>query len=72
MKMIVIFVLILVVMEDALALIKLKADLSAWRVLILVVMEDALAHVINAQYRADGRLVLILVVMEDALAHELV
>ena len=60
-------VLILVVMEDALALPVLRVGGQEYpRVLILVVMEDALAH-IDTRGRFNFE-VLILVVMEDALA----
>ena len=61
-------VLILVLMEDALALIKVIIKLVALLpVLILVLMEDALAQFHSYRLRLQGR-VLILVLMEDALA----
>ena len=61
-------VLILVVMEDALALLSFGTFANVFLpVLILVVMEDALAHKIcYPAFITDS--VLILVVMEDALA----
>ena len=61
-------VLILVVMEDALARKDAEVKNFEKAVLILVVMEDALAHKnydTGLEYRG---VVLILVVMEDALA----
>ena len=61
-------VLILVVMEDALALVFDNINIKLVGVLILVVMEDALAPtVVDSQY-GNSVCVLILVVMEDALA----
>ena len=59
-------VLILVLMEDALALAERSEDCK--EVLILVVMEDALAHGGWAVKKLDVVRILILVVMEDALA----
>jgi len=61
-------VLILVVMEDALARLGLESICTRLEiVLILVVMEDALAQLPN-EGRCIGLNVLILVVMEEALA----
>ena len=62
------WVLILVVMEDALAPVNLLRESVLVTVLILVVMEDALAHTPVFEFSGDKG-VLILVVMEDALAH---
>ena len=63
------FVLILVVMEDALALWRSLCIHIIHRVLILVVMEDALALPVLRVGGQEYPRVLILVVMEDALAH---
>ena len=60
-------VLILVLMEDALAL-EEKQKKSLRKVLILVLMEDALAHGMSVQFTLKEGGVLILVLMEDALA----
>ncbi len=62
-------VLILVVMDDALALLTYGTfSQQIARVLILVVMDDALAHTILHMINKE-KVVLILVVMDDALAH---
>ena len=61
-------VLILVVMDDALALgTEQGREAGTGRVLILVVMDDALAPVC-CPTKVGLRIVLILVVMDDALA----
>ena len=63
-------VLILVLMEDALALFCFKStNRNKRRVLILVLMEDALAQLLNAIENLY-KYVLILVLMEDALAQQ--
>ena len=62
-------VLILVVMDDALALILFMTDIKvSLNVLILVVMDDALALTVTGYICKDA--VLILVVMDDALARQ--
>ena len=61
-------VLILVLMEDALARVEVEAIQHEGKVLILVLMEDALAHKKNRVEDPKSRKVLILVLMEDALA----
>ena len=61
-------VLILVLMEDALAQIYMMNLNIKLRVLILVLMEDALALFHRELLRSTSRSVLILVLMEDALA----
>ena len=63
-------VLILVLMEDALALCNEPLCNSGYgEVLILVLMEDALALCFQPETRNFLDFVLILVLMEDALAH---
>ena len=62
------FVLILVVMDDALAHNMETPFVSICHVLILVVMDDALARMTFIPLSNDSSLVLILVVMDDALA----
>ena len=61
-------VLILVVMEDALALLHPSVRNIVPLVLILIVMEDALAPFFCIESNSFRKKVLILVVMEDALA----
>ena len=65
-----IYVLILVVMDDALAQFNIQFECVVITVLILVVMDDALA--LDKDDTKDKHcLVLILVVMDDALAHNI-
>ena len=64
-------VLILVVMDDALAQKKIGSKKQkTYKVLILVVMDDALAPNSKKLQQAGIKVVLILVVMDDALAQD--
>ena len=64
----ILYVLILVLMEDALALRLEARKNNRLKVLILVLMEDALAHIKRNYPEITKEYVLILVLMEDALA----